>query len=197
MAGLWNSDRTDLCVKLWNDGLSASQVADRLGGVSRNAVIGKIHRLGLAHTKPRSTRHATVHARRRVEPKYPAQVRRVSDRATNKGPRPGTSFRPESKLPNAPLVSASPLPPEPPKPSKLFKLVDLEDNQCRFPFGDPKSKDFGFCGCVKAAGSSYCPGHARLATNAVQPVVRHAVKETHRAPAIGVSRFASLQEFMA
>lgn len=173
MAGLWSIERTELCLQLWSDGLSASQIAERMGGISRNAVIGKVHRAGLAHTKPRSTRHATVRARRRgVEPSHLAVVVKVSGKATKRGIAPGTRFKPDVKLPSSPAVNAAPLPPEPPKPDKLFKLSDLEDNQCRFPFGDPKSKDFGFCGCVKAAGSSYCPGHAHLTTNSVQPAGR-------------------------
>src|SRR3989440_2851224 len=44
----WNDERVDLLKKLWSDGLSASQIAGRLGGVTRNAVIGKVHRLGLS-----------------------------------------------------------------------------------------------------------------------------------------------------
>ena len=44
----WNDDRVELLKKLWADGLSASQIAGRLGGVTRNAVIGKVHRLGLS-----------------------------------------------------------------------------------------------------------------------------------------------------
>jgi len=44
----WNDERVELLKKLWADGLSASQIAGRLGGVTRNAVIGKVHRLGLS-----------------------------------------------------------------------------------------------------------------------------------------------------
>ena len=151
---LWDQDRTEQCVKLWNDGYSASQVAAELGNVSRNAVIGKLHRLGLAHSRPRSTKHATVRPKRKRPERSPKPVH---DWLTVAG---------EGKAYVSKRSEPTPLPPEPPKPSKLFKLVDLEDNQCRFPFGDPKSKDFGFCGCVKSPGSSYCPGHQRLASTA-------------------------------
>ena len=44
----WTEDRVELLKKLWQDGLSASQIAGQLGGVTRNAVIGKVHRLGLS-----------------------------------------------------------------------------------------------------------------------------------------------------
>lgn len=149
----WSLERIDLLKKLWADGLSASQIAMRLGYVTRNAVIGKVTRLGLPSRKCQVRSKAVRHQPR---------PRTWTDKRISKVEQVHTS---------ASFVSDA-LPPEPPKPDKLFKLVDLEDNQCRFPFGDPKSKDFGFCGCVKAAGSSYCPGHARLATNAVQPADR-------------------------
>ena len=53
----WNDERNDVLKALWKDGLSASQIAGKLGGVSRNAVIGKIHRLGLeGRAKPAAPR---------------------------------------------------------------------------------------------------------------------------------------------
>jgi len=61
----WNDERVDLLKKLWSDGLSASQIAGRLGGVTRNAVIGKVHRLGLSGQIPMLTAESTLLEARR------------------------------------------------------------------------------------------------------------------------------------
>lgn len=155
----WNDENTALLKDLWAKGLSAGVISLRIPGVSRNAVIGKVHRLKLPG-------RATPIGKARLGGRKSAAIQRARRKA-----KPQESIR-FGKVKSYEPVPVAALPPEPPKPDKLFKLVDLEDNQCRFPFGDPKSKDFGFCGCVKAPGSSYCPGHARLATNAVQPADR-------------------------
>src|SRR6185436_6426840 len=73
----WNDERVELLKKLWSDGLSASQIAGRLGGVTRNAVIGKVHRLGLSgrattsRMKSHRPRVRAQTARRLMKPRYP------------------------------------------------------------------------------------------------------------------------------
>ena len=81
----WTDERVELLKKLWQDGLSASQIAKQLGGVTRNAVIGKVHRLGLSG---------------RATPSKPA-------RTVFKAPRPA---RPISAGPSAPRRIAEPWP---------------------------------------------------------------------------------------
>lgn len=129
----WNEERVDLLKKLWSEGLSCSVMAKQLGGVTRNAVIGKVHRLGL------SGRVTT----QRMEYRKRARAKKIRT--------DGRVF--------APTFAREPLPPEPSRPKKLFTLDSLTDSQCRFPYGDPKTVEFGFCGCEKMPGSSYCPGH--------------------------------------
>lgn len=129
----WNEERVDLLKKLWSEGLSCSVMAKQLGGVTRNAVIGKVHRLGL------SGRVTTQRM------KYRKRARAKKIRTD------GHVF--------APTFAREPLPPEPSRPKKLFTLDSLTDSQCRFPYGDPKTVEFGFCGCEKMPGSSFCPGH--------------------------------------
>src|SRR3569832_30117 len=77
----WTDERVELLKKLWQEGLSASQIAKQLGGVTRNAVIGKVHRLGLSgraapskparpvFKAPRAPRPTPAPAPRRVEPR--------------------------------------------------------------------------------------------------------------------------------
>lgn len=157
----WNNERVDLLKKLWTQGLSASQIAVRLGGgVSRNAVIGKVHRLGL---------EKRADPRLRLTPTRSHELRKARRKAEAK---PKLHVRSDNR-PYAPTFAATPLPPEPSRPRKLFKLIDLEDLQCRYVFGDPRgSEPWGFCGCRTAPGSSYCMGHhAKVYTPA--PEKRH------------------------
>ena len=72
----WNDERVELLKKLWADGLSASQIAGRLGGVTRNAVIGKVHRLGLSgrattsRMKSHRPRARSQTAKRLMKPRF-------------------------------------------------------------------------------------------------------------------------------
>ena len=144
----WNEERTATLTKMWLEGMSASQCAQRLGGVSRNAVIGKVHRLGLdsrqAPSRPRSlggrpagsSRAATTlvqaHRSATIQPAAPA-------------PRP------------APLAAPVNLELKP-----TSSLLSLGGHACRWPIGDPGTADFGFCGRERHGAGSYCVDHAQI-----------------------------------
>ena len=151
----WTDDRVTTLKKLWLDGLSASQIAKQLGGVTRNAVIGKVHRLGLSG---------------RAAPSQPA-------RPAFKAPRPA---RPAAQtMPSAPrrvvtpehtqnqsVVSAGVAPPTLPafrdeQPGSATVLT-LGAHMCKWPIGDPSSDGFTFCGRRSSEGP-YCGEHARVA----------------------------------
>lgn len=153
----WSDDRVATLRKLWFDGLSASQIARRLGGVTRNAVIGKVHRLGLC-------------GRGATQP--PSRVRRAS---TPRLPRARPAPRPQTTRP-APLAVA--LPSE--GPGLAADLVQLGARACKWPIGDPKSPDFSFCG--RHTEGRYCAAHAQLSVHPGttcrldrDPVVRRAL----------------------
>ena len=142
----WTPDRIETLTRLWNDGLAASVIAAKLGEVTRNAVIGKVHRLGLAGRKTTS---------RQPVP------RRTSPRRDRLG-------RVEPRLPSSRFMRpASPLPPSPPSPvaALMLPLRQLRDDQCRWPIGDPREAGFGFCGRRKSTGIPYCEHHAAIAYN--------------------------------
>jgi GcrA cell cycle regulator len=140
----WTEDRVNLLRKLWAEGLSASQIAKQLTGVTRNAVIGKVHRLGLAGRATPS--------RPAKRPVRPARPRVVSPTAPRM--RPATS--------NLPAVIIPDLEPLRFEDGKSASVLTLNESMCKYPIGDPGDADFAFCGRGACAGP-YCADHARLA----------------------------------
>lgn len=156
----WNDERVDLLKKLWSEGLSASQIAARIGGVTRNAVIGKVHRLGLSG-RATTSRSSTVRTRpsrlsatrRALKPKF-AQIGNVAIRSL---------YHPEAE-PFTPTYQELEIP-----LAERKTLQDLTESNCRWPIGDPQHADFHFCNRSKVPGLSYCEHHARRAFQPPQP----------------------------
>lgn len=150
----WTDERVETLKKLWNDGLSASQIAAELGGVTRNAVIGKVHRLGLSgRAKP-----ARSSAPKTRTPRQPGSVHRKTRVVT--ATRGNTAIKAELQ----PEVASSPAPViELPPVSRRLSIANLTERTCRWPIGDPSSDDFHFCGNDAEAGSPYCSYHSRIA----------------------------------
>ncbi len=151
----WTEERDRQLRARCFDGWSASKIAKEFGDCSRNAVIGRIHRMGL-----RLTSHRVVPALGMRPSKVVDRPRRVKKKVV----------RP---VPVMPKFKVEPLPPptlEPVIPAALrVDLLGLKDHMCRFPIGDPRDEDFHFCARQKKRGVSYCEHHARLAFNPVQP----------------------------
>jgi GcrA cell cycle regulator len=140
----WTDQRIDSLKTLWADGLSASEIAGKLGGVTRNAVIGKVHRLGLpgraTASRSRSSRPASRHRRRTCA--NPA-LRALFARQAARHP-----------IAVEELVI----------PLHERKSIDtLTPSSCRWPIGDPQQPDFHFCGRTRHAHFPYCETHARRA----------------------------------
>ncbi len=150
----WTEDRVELLAKLWAEGLSASQVATQLGGVTRNAVIGKVHRLGLSG---------------RAKPSRPTKRKPRTKLAKTRSITP--------RKPSAPRRVPAP-PPPPPLEAKLLPsgefatIMTITEHLCKWPLGDPSSADFRFCGRGTDKGEPYCKSHAQLA---YQPARRRGV----------------------
>lgn len=161
----WTDDRVSLLKKLWGEGHTAAEIAKELGGVTRNAVIGKAHRLKLSNrvspiqqnTKkpvPQASNSNTakpVTAERKVVGKV--SISTAGTTASNTSVKPAVS--------NADLRAQALA-----RPSKLYDLTDLKPRMCRWPYGDPKDDNFGFCGCTVHNGLPYCPDHAKIAYQA-------------------------------
>lgn len=132
----WTDDRVEALAKLWRDGKSASVIARELGGVTRNAVIGKVHRLGLSG---RAT-PARPGSRR---PRAPRPEPRIARRRT--------------------MVAASPVMAlEPPPEAGLADMRTVGPHACRWPIGDPLAPGFSVCGRPAVRGA-YCAPHGALA----------------------------------
>ncbi|WP_455466174.1 GcrA family cell cycle regulator [Bartonella sp. B39] len=165
----WTYERVELLKKLWSEGLSASQIAAQLGGVSRNAVIGKVHRLKLPG------RGKTAQGASRAQ--------KVSASPSSSSPSPRVRRTPSTVLPtnaascdvgvtalktefvaedvtemDVPMTSNVVVP-----ISRQLNLLQLSENTCRWPVGDPLASDFHFCGADSGENSPYCAFHAKIA----------------------------------
>jgi len=147
----WTDDRVAMLRELWTKGLSASQIAVQLGGVSRNAVIGKAHRLGL-ESRPSPIRGGGGGSRSR---RNRAISRAIEARAL-RGTMANEELGSETEAPeNGEKVMERPLAP-PARP-----ISDVKD--CLWPIGDPGEDGFGFCGEDTSPGRPYCATHCAAA----------------------------------
>jgi GcrA cell cycle regulator len=174
----WTDERVELLKKLWMEGLSASQIAGELGeGVTRNAVIGKVHRLKLsARAKPTNTTPRPRPAARPAAPRRPASPSASMGSHASAKPRPMTMSRPqvigatalaavpemETELYVAPASQELFIPED-----KRLNLLQLSEHTCKWPIGDPLSKDFYFCGQHSLETGPYCEFHSRRAYHQV------------------------------
>ncbi|RWX76900.1 GcrA cell cycle regulator [Neorhizobium lilium] len=166
----WTDERVEKLKRLWAEGLSASQIAAQLGGVSRNAVIGKVHRLNL----PGRAKAGGVAAASRAPAKRPAVAPRPATFASRVTPaRPiartvgATALQEEIDVDTVREIAVTSKGNVVVPISKQLALTDLTERTCKWPVGDPLKDDFHFCGCESPDASPYCAYHARLA---YQPV---------------------------
>lgn len=148
---LWTAEQTERAQVLWRDGVSAAVIADRLGGgISRNAVIGRMHRtLGKKD-------NASAARARALSGKMKAKMGKKT-KARHFVQRPATPTEVESSRREwAEFQAKSAAKPDAPAVKEL-RLLDLEPHHCRWPIGEPTE---GFCGDRKVIGLPYCRDHA-------------------------------------
>ena len=173
----WTDDRVETLKTMWGEGKSASQIAKELGGVTRNAVIGKVHRLGLSNrTSPAPATPAKAAASEKPSPAVePAPKPKASNQT---GPTGISAHAPIP--PRRPIIKAGqPLPPQPSanevsaealatvkeveKTAHRLSLMELTERTCKWPVGDPATDDFWFCGHPVQTGKPYCEAHVAVA----------------------------------
>ena len=131
----WNEEKVEKLKQLWGKGSTASQIAEIIGGISRNAVIGKAHRLNLSSK---------------------IKTRNVSSNQNidNSSEENSSKQRKVRKSKFQSLIIEKDFEPENPK-----KLEDLDDNSCKWPIGHPEEESFYFCGRSSLKDFSYCKLH--------------------------------------
>jgi GcrA cell cycle regulator len=172
---------------MWGEGQSASQIAKELGGVTRNAVIGKVHRLGLSN-RAGSGGSAASKAAPKEKPAVAAAkpAAKPVPKAKTKAAVPSTEVLeldengiPISAARRAIIPAGQPLPPQPSaneispealakvseveKGAKRISLMELTEKTCKWPVGDPATDDFWFCGLSVQQGKPYCEAHVGVA----------------------------------
>lgn len=156
----WTDERVELLRKLWTDGLSASQIAGELAeGITRNAVIGKVHRLGLSgRAKPAAS----------LRPRPPKVVRQQPTIRTHVPMMRGNlafAMAPQVMAVAQPRPVAEVVVPM----NEPVTIMELRESTCRWPIGDPATTEFRYCGGEAAIGQGpYCRFHSRLAYQPVQ-----------------------------
>ena len=194
----WTDERIERLKKMWHDGATASQIADELGGVSRNAVIGKAHRLGLEQrpspVKPGEEKEAKKAASvappvAATKPEPKAEAPEAQSAAPAAPAHRGRQLTPQELqyrsigpggfVRQGPGDQQAPIPPAPPrrlvpaKPSPEVAdktgLLDLNDRNCKWPIGHPGEPDFHFCGQQANPGFPYCVEHCGVAYQAQLP----------------------------
>jgi GcrA cell cycle regulator len=189
----WTDERVETLKKMWAEGQSASQIAKELGGVTRNAVIGKVHRLGLSNrvgsgTDPEEVEipaapTAAAAAPRPEAPRAPVEAVRPVERPAPVPERPAAPASGATVTPlplrKAIIPAGQPLPPQPSaneispealasvreveKRAKRLTLMELTERTCKWPIGDPATEDFWFCGLPSVPGKPYCEAHVGVA----------------------------------
>ncbi len=151
----WTDERIERLKKLWSEGLSASQIAAELGGVTRNAVIGKVHRLHLSG-RVKTTSAAAQRSRKAARPvaRAASPQRIVSTRGNLAVVQ---SVEAEEMVIYQPAANVVvPI-------SRRISIMELREGTCRWPMGDPLLPEFVFCGGDCEVGKPYCGAHATIA----------------------------------
>jgi len=178
----WTDDRVEILKKLWVEGQSASQIAKELGGVTRNAVIGKVHRLGLSN-RATSSSSSKSDTKSKTSVKSMSDTKRVSNKtSSSKVTSANSPSEPRSNVTSLRrqiIPAGQPLPPQPSaneispealarvseieKKAKKISLLELTERTCKWPVGDPATEEFWFCGLPSQAGKPYCEAHVGVA----------------------------------
>jgi len=183
----WTDERVETLKKMWGEGQSASQIAKELGGVTRNAVIGKVHRLGLSNRAGSggSASKAAPKEKPTAAAAKPAAKPAPKPKATPSVPAVKEELEldengiPISAARRAIIPAGQPLPPQPSaneispealakvseveKTAKRISLMELTEKTCKWPVGDPATDDFWFCGLGVQQGKPYCEAHVGVA----------------------------------
>ena len=188
----WTDEMIESLKKMWDEGLSTGEIGKRLG-VSKNSIVGKVHRLKLSgRPSPIKKKDAAPHEKAvkpsvKTETKAPKAVpnkpvvtpqpvaKKVTPPKIEKVTKPAVTPTPSVSKPSiqkktlpeketeAFLNISIPTVSTPRKPGDKVTVTDLDNHTCRWPIGDPKDENFHFCGANVRVGQTYCEEHAAVA----------------------------------
>lgn len=155
----WTPDRVATLEKLWKKGVSAAQIAETLGGVTRNAVIGKAHRLGLSAAPKKGAKAKAAAPKPTGKSTAKAAPKTVSKKAAEVAETPANT--PKAKPKSSKKADDT--------PEEMITILTLTERMCKWPINHPGDDDFHFCGGKALPGQPYCGRHAAMAYQAPQP----------------------------
>ncbi len=184
----WSDERVAVLKKMWLEGNSASEIAKVLGNITRNAVIGKVHRLGLSNRDTNVAKSGAITSkvtksvkRGRPPKKIDKEVKKRGRPQKLKEPRDfpeikddknksATSIGNETRFSDSNIKVVSDLSEETLKnllkvemKAKKISLMELTERTCKWPIGDPATETFWFCGHESEPGKPYCKTHISIA----------------------------------
>jgi GcrA cell cycle regulator len=159
----WTDERVDRLKKLWADGLSASQIAAELGGVSRNAVIGKVHRLNLPGRAKSGGSSASRTKRVSTSSRSSGYASRSTVTRTIARTSGATALKQEMIADAVAEIDLRPIEDVVVPIFRKLALTELTEKTCKWPVGDPLQEDFFFCGTDCDDTGPYCNYHSKLA----------------------------------
>jgi len=182
----WTEEMVESLKKMWDEGLSTGEIGRRLG-VSKNSIVGKVHRLQLvARPSPIKKKDGTPVIKTKSQTKEKNKTTKkdtttASEKKEEKKPttpkvevKPVENTQPENKQIHVKVPTKDknidsfinvsiPVSHTPKKPGDKVTVTDLDNHTCRWPIGDPKDENFHFCGANVRIGQTYCEEHAAIA----------------------------------
>ncbi len=183
----WTDERVEKLKELWEQGKSASEIAKELGNVTRNAVIGKVHRMGLQSRAASADAKPDEASKKKPAKAAPKAARKSTKAEAEAKPAKAEKVEVEVELEEIEVKSvnsSNQFPTVVPvnndevseetrrnverveNESKRLNLMQLTERTCKWPIGDPATEDFWFCGHPSEAGKPYCQAHVELAFQA-------------------------------
>lgn len=166
----WTDEMVDQLRQMWKEGLTTGEIGKRLG-VSKNSIVGKVHRLGLSgRPSPIKKKEDSESAPKKEN------LKENNEKKSASKPQPAAEAKPKAekkvaeKTPvetsdnvSEQSLGAAPFASEMRKHHGKTMLTDLDNHTCRWPIGDPKDENFHFCGRKVHIGQTYCDEHAAIA----------------------------------
>ena len=160
----WTVDMVEQLKQMWAQGLTTGEIGKRLG-VSKNSIVGKVHRLGLSG-RPSPIKKKDEGKEKAAAPAKSAQTASKPAQKVKPAAAPAIAAKEDKAAPQheikKPQVCGVPQSPRPHREGKA-SLTDLDNHTCRWPIGDPKDENFHFCGRKVKLGQTYCEEHANIA----------------------------------